>query len=151
MSISKGSLKRVNDGGAARLPGDVKKSSGIQVSLQQVPIDQLQVTQEVEVDKTLKKSIEKWTMLVPIIVYVDKSQELVVISGAKRLAVAKDLKMDTVFCQVIQGLSLEQVYELGEELEQSKLEQSDLQATSIHEEKFKMVSSIQSSLPSYLL
>ncbi len=89
MSISKGSLKRVNDGGAARLPGDVKKSSGIQVSLQQVPIDQLQVTQEVEVDKTLKKSIEKWTMLVPIIVYVDKSQELVVISGAKRLAVAK--------------------------------------------------------------
>ncbi len=146
MSISQGSLKRVSGGGRATLPGQKSEKAQITTVFQQVPINQFEESQEVVVDKKLKKSIEKWTMLVPLIAYVDKSGKLILIDGHQRLAIGKSIGIETLPCQILQGITSEEASALSQELT-AMVSQSE----SIHEEKFKVVSSSQTSLPDYLL
>ena len=144
MSISKGSLKRVNEGGLAHIGAGKEENDGIHIVFQQIPIQELELDDDLVIDSVLMESIKKWTILVPLIVYVDKSNKLTVISGKKRLKIAKELEMDVVPCQLIEGASEAQIKEIREELEKYKLD-------SIHEEKFRVVSSLQTKLPDYLL
>ncbi len=146
MSISQGSLKRVSGGGRAILPGQKNGKAQITTVFQQVPINQFEESQDVAVDKKLKKSIEKWTMLVPLIAYVDKSGKLILIDGHQRLAIGKSIGIETLPCQILQGITSEEASVLSQELTAMVS-----QPESIHEEKFKVVSSIQTCLPDYLL
>jgi hypothetical protein len=148
MSISKGSLKRVNEGGLAHIPAQEVEKSGIQVAFQQVPSKELEVDEDIALDPMLMESIKKWTILVPLMVYVDKLDKLRIISGRKRLAIAKELGMDLIPCQLIKGITQKQVEELRYELQTESKKDSE---PSIHEEKFNLVASVQTTLPDYLL
>jgi hypothetical protein len=148
MSISKGSIKRVNQGGLSHIQTKDVEKSGIQVVFQQIPSKELEVDEEIVLDPMLMESIKKWTILVPLMVYVDKSDTLRLISGRKRLAIAKELGMDLVPCQLIKGITQKQIEELRHEFQAEPKKDSK---PSIHEEKFKIASSVQSTLPDYLL
>jgi hypothetical protein len=141
-------MKRVNQGGLSHIQAKEVEKNKIQVVFQQIPSKELEVDEDITLDPMLMESIKKWTILIPLMVYVDKSDKLTVISGRKRLAIAKELGMDLIPCQLIKGITQKQIDELRHEFQAEPKKDSK---PSIHEEKFNVVASVQTTLPDYLL
>lgn len=147
MSVGQSSLIRANNGVVARKVVDdgVKPSEVIEVNLSDL------VFVKKKVSSSILSSIQKYGLICPVIA-VKSEDKLKVIDGALRLSALDKLGATTVKVLILEG----NAEELKKEL--SAFKKSSTEATpksviaeNIHEEKFKAVSGIYSTLPDWLL
>lgn len=144
MSISKGSLKRVNSAaGAAAIPPVLK--NGFQSLYQTLPLTALIGDAASSPSQALSDAIVKWGLLEPLVVRALPDGTFEVLSGLKRLAACRRLGIEEVPCCILGRLSD------GDASEIRGLLHSAHALNPLHQAKFTAVSSIKSALPDHLL
>ncbi len=94
--------------------------------------------------ESLKESIQAYGMLVPIIVYKNRKQELLVLKGNHRLAAAKAVGLKEVPVFFVEVATDAQAKEIHVELRSFEKDDN-------REKEYEVVSSITVNMPSYLL
>lgn len=93
----------------------------------------------------LKKSIEKYGILEPVIVTGVSENEFMILSGEKRVKAALEADMELIPCIVLDDMEESQAEEIYKDLHKN------WNQGNIHEAKFQVISSIKKEIPDYLL
>lgn len=99
----------------------------------------------------LIQSIEKYGLLEPLVVRQTGDEIYQLLSGYARLEAMSSLKFETVVVKNAGVMDNILAKEIFAELHKNQDQKTDQDGINIHEQKFQMISSIKSELPSYLL
>ena len=151
MLVGKGSILRATNAGIVTQTSVTKTSDNIGNILLEIPITQIIQVPDNWFHKThlnvqvseLTQSIRKHGMIEPVILRQTKDFQFQLLSGYRRYQVIKDLGFKTITARVIEGLSDKEAKEVFEDMHMDK--------DNIYETKFRIVSSISSDIPTYLL
>lgn len=153
MLVGKGSILRATNAGSITQTSVPKNLESMENILLEIPINQIiQVPDNwlcnahlnLQVSE-LAQSISKHGMIEPVILRQVKDNQFQLLSGYRRYQVIKELELQTITAKVLEGLGDKEAKEVFEDLHKEKGKDN------IHETKFRMVSSISSDIPTYLL
>ncbi len=144
MSIGKSSIARaVNVTNAT--PAQAKKENN-NLIIQKFNIDEIGLLRDTA-SSTLADSVKKHGVLCPVLVAITAKGDKWLLDGYKRIAAAKELKIESVDTVVINVASKNEANRLYKELISLKPQITD----DIHEEKFRVLAVKDHDLPAYLL
>ena len=152
MSIGKSSIARAavaNSATAAKAQNNIKENSVItKFSTDEIKVLAVaDATNDAELT-TLKESINKRGILVPVLIAVTPKNEAWLIDGYRRFYAAKALGLAHIDAVIINAENKNEINRLYKEIKSAKSVQK---TDNIHEEKFKVLAVVDHDLPPYLL
>lgn len=157
------STKRVGNIGNEKLKKDSLKTLNTKANEEKSTIIELNVESIETTESTiwdneieeiiiidLKDSIQKYGMIMPLIVTEGDNNKFKIVDGNKRIKVARELEISRVNCIVLENTS-KQLEDIRKELEKFQYGYRKIKNKEIYKTRYAVVSSFGKDMPDYLL
>lgn len=121
--------------------------------IQLVPVDWMNSKYQNQSVKEIIISIQKFGMIEPVILRRVTDNQFQLLSGYQRLQAAREIGMDFISSRIIDGLSEEEAKDIYLDLHKKMMEDNRVihDNDTIHQTKFKVITTVSKDLPNYLL